>query len=324
MSDPSYSQSALESTLLILSHFALVPSFIYLWLGKAYAEATFVGVLFLSSNLYHFCQAGFFCMVDSFDTMQKADHFFVYSVVFWLMMWFIGLSLETRICIFFVVQYFLFPLLLFYVHASWLGVAFVIFLVVMFFVLTGVMPNKFPEVHFSSLMILLVLLIIGVVFFILGGEPGEENYPWTHTLWHVCVMFGIFFLVDARFGNSLIARAMYYVIGTNETLVSDLESSEYALVDSDDDEHEYASNSDSDEEDEQQKKQQRIEKKKNKSKTTTPKDSSKKPTSKLKMEKDEHLSFYQKTTLRVVNNLSNDQDTEQSKILFLNSKNKRK
>lgn len=253
---PAYSQSALESVLLILSHFVLIPSFIYLWLGKAFPEATFVAVLFLSSNLYHFCQAGFFCAVDSFDVMQKADHFFVYSVVFWLMMWFIGLSLQDRVCIFFVVQYFLFPLLLFYVHANWLGVAFVVFLVVTFFVLTGVMPNKFPEVHFASLIVLGLLLVAGVIFFVLGGEPGEENYPWTHTLWHVCVMVGIFFLVDARLGNSILARKMYYIIGTSKTLADDLDLDQYVLVDpensSDEEDDNDDDDTDSDSEDEKE------------------------------------------------------------------------
>jgi hypothetical protein len=224
-----YTQSTLEGVILILSHFALVPSFIYLWMGRAFPEATFIAVLFLSSSLYHFCQAGFFCMVDSFDTMQKADHFFVYSVVFWLMLWFIGLSLESRICIFVVVEYFLFPLLLFYVHSTWLGIGFVIFLVVAFLLFTGI-QETFPRIHIPSLLIVAVLLIFGVVVFIIGGEPGEENYAWAHTLWHVLVFFSIFWLIDARYGNSWVSKNFYYIAGGEKDRPFD-SNENYVLID---------------------------------------------------------------------------------------------
>lgn len=230
MEDAVYTQSTLESVILILSHFALVPSFIYLWMGRAFPEATFVGVLFLSSTLYHFCQAGFFCMVDSFDTMQKADHFFVYSVVFWLMLWFIGLSLESRICIFVVVEYFLFPLLLFYVHSTWLGVGFVIFLFVAFLFFTGI-QETLPRIYIPSLLIVAVLLILGVGFFIIGGEPWEENYAWTHTLWHVLVFFSIFWLIDARFGNSWVSKNFYYIVGGDEKNRPFDSNENYVLID---------------------------------------------------------------------------------------------
>lgn len=321
MSDyPVYSQSALESVLLILSHFALIPSFIYLWLGKAFPEATIVAVLFLSSNLYHFCQAGFFCAVDSFDVMQKADHFFVFSVVFWLMMWFIGLSLQDRICVFFVVQYFLFPLLLFYVHTSWFGVAVVVFLVVMFFVLTGVMPNKFPEVHFASLIVLGVLLLAGVIVFIIGGEPGEENYPWAHTIWHVCVMFAIFFLVDARYGNSIVAHALYYVLGTSKTLSADLELDQYVLVDprdSSDEEDEDADDSEDDENEKVVTKDTRLAKRQSTKSTSK---ENKKVGVKLKRKEEEEKNKNSNLPV-LVDNFPID---EPSKTMLFDSKSKRK
>jgi hypothetical protein len=313
---PPYTQSALESVLLILSHFALVPSFIYFWLFKQFPEATIVAVLFVSSNFYHFCQAGYFCWVDSFETLQKADHFIVYLVVFWLMMWFIDLSLETRICIFFIVQYFLFPLSLFYIHASWLGIAFVVFLVVLFIVLTGVMPNKFPEVHFSSLIVLAILLVVGVIFFLIGGEPGETEYPWTHTLWHVCVMFGIFFLADARFGNSFIARKMYSILGTTDTLSKDLGS--YSLVDPEDpsDDEGYSS----DDSDEPRNKPPKKKTLRLKVVTKSTKES-KKVSVKLK---DDDESQSRKHIPILVSDYPSDRINPQNKVLFIDTGSKRK
>lgn len=198
-------QTTVETVGLLLSHLALIPSIYYTILLRALPEFTILIVLFFESTFYHLCQGGWFCVIE-FDVHQRADHFFVYTTLIWILLFFLGLKLQIRISITFVIQGLIFPFLLFYIHSTWLGIALFVMFFVLFLFVAGVWIKTFPRMYWINLIILVVLLGGGFSFFVIAGEPGEENYAWTHTIWHICILLSIYFILDLKFGKSWLAQ----------------------------------------------------------------------------------------------------------------------
>jgi hypothetical protein len=63
-----------------------------------------------------------------------------------------------------------------------------------------------PKFDFYDLICALILIAIGFFLHIWAGEPGEKNYPFSHSLWHVLAMSSAYFVIDLRDGKSVIEK----------------------------------------------------------------------------------------------------------------------
>lgn len=148
------------------------------------------------STVYHFCQSGIYCLLP-FTSLQTSDHFFVYSTLVWLILFFTDARMEWRFLAFVLMQGMLLPMIIVYIHQSWLvsvaiGVPSMVGLV--YIMLVG----KMPKCDWRDMIFSVVLIGVGLFFHIFAGDPGTTNYDWAHTLWHIACMLSIYFLLDSK------------------------------------------------------------------------------------------------------------------------------
>lgn len=194
---------------LLISHYAIVPA-IALATAKGFiAEAGMLLAMALVSTVYHFCQVGFGCAL-SFDVLQTCDHFFVYSTLSWLILFFTDSRLTWRFVAFILIQGILLPLIISFVHELWMiGVAVGIPAIVGILYLT--LMRKRPRLDLLDLSFGVALLGLGIFFHLYAGEPGSENYAWSHSLWHVTCMLAIYFLFEAKDDTFWISKLAKWV-----------------------------------------------------------------------------------------------------------------
>lgn len=181
---------------LVISHYAIVPS-IAVAVAKGFvAEAGMLLAMTLVSTVYHLCQAGYACALE-FSVLQISDHFFVYSTLSWLILFFTDSRLMWRFVAFILIQGVLLPMIISFVHEMWMiGVAIGLPAIAGIFYL--IIMRRTPMLDLLDLSFAVVLLGIGIFFHLYAGDPGTVNYAWAHSLWHVFCMLSIYFLFEAK------------------------------------------------------------------------------------------------------------------------------
>lgn len=174
---------------------------------QLFPEAFVLLVLMFVSSVYHICQSGFMCFY-SFFALQVADHFYVYSTLIWITLYFIGVNLQIRFIFFFVIQAALLPAVMIYMHSWILTGVLVASLVVLALVVLGFFVKNFPVVDWFDIMVVFLLLGGGFGLHVYAGDPGTSKYATSHSMWHVLSMLSIFFVIEAKAGNSMVTRAV--------------------------------------------------------------------------------------------------------------------
>jgi hypothetical protein len=169
-------------------HYGLIP------------EAGIYTVVCFISSLYHLCQADFLC-VYSFRSLQTSDHFFVFGLLVWTTLYFIGLNLKVKFIIFIVIQSLLLPAVIQYLESWWIGGVLLVFLLLLTISVLSQVTDKIRAPDFLDLSIASVLIGGGFYLHLYAGEPGAENYWWAHALWHLLGMFSLFFIIQMKNGN---------------------------------------------------------------------------------------------------------------------------
>lgn len=144
----------------------------------------------------------------SFFALQVADHFYVYSTLIWITLYFIGVNLQIRFIFFFVIQAALLPAVMIYMHSWILTGVLVASLVVLALVVLGFFVKNFPVVDWFDIMVVFLLLGGGFGLHVYAGDPGTSKYATSHSMWHVLSMLSIFFVIEAKAGNSMVTRAV--------------------------------------------------------------------------------------------------------------------
>ena len=181
---------------LILSHYSIVPA-IAIGFAKGYvAEVGSLLAMTLVSTMYHLCQAGNVCALP-FSVLQIADHFFVYSTLTWLILFFTDAKISWRFVAFMLIQGLLLPMIISYIHEAWL-VAIAVLLPAGVGVFYIILMGRSPRYSYVDLGFSIGMIIIGVAFHLFAGDPGSTYYAWLHSVWHVACMLSIYFLFESK------------------------------------------------------------------------------------------------------------------------------
>lgn len=203
MKYPDFSEPVYGGVFLVLTNIVLIPAIaIALFIGRDLVTATLLGISFVVSTLYHICEAGWYCMV-SFDTHQAADHVMVYTLVFWIFLVGTTRYREVQYSLLLVNVASLVLFLAISTHTFYFGLLYVVFFVawiVVSYAGFGIPPRPYD---IGLITIAVLLALTGLAPFFVGGDPGDSNYWWTHSLWHFFVMLAVIFLLLALYGESL-------------------------------------------------------------------------------------------------------------------------
>lgn len=217
--------SILQGILLVSSNAALVPAIAYATRWGLLPEAAILSVVLVVSSLYHMCQAEFVCVLGiSLFTFQLQDHFWVYSAIIWIALYFVGLDVRIKFAVFVWVQMLVFPLLLEFIKMWWFGGLVIGIVIVVAIILLTLVVRGIPRFNVVNMIAAVVLVAVGFVLHVLGGDPievvvdkdtgertvtGDQDYPVYHTLWHVFVMVSIYYILDLPRGHTLLAKSVY-------------------------------------------------------------------------------------------------------------------
>ena len=192
---------------LILSNIALLPAIFSAVRRGLLPEATILSILLAVSMAYHFCLAGVSCLFP-LATLREMDHFFVYSTLIWIVLYFIEPPWPIRVSAFFIGEVFIIGFLLTYVSKTWvygvlIGAIFLGALVLLFLVV-----RKIPSIDWLDLVILVVLIGVGFSLHIVAGDPGDKDYPTLHSVWHILAMLAIYFVLELKDGTNWIVKVV--------------------------------------------------------------------------------------------------------------------
>jgi hypothetical protein len=201
--EPDFSEPIYGGVFLVITNIVLIPAIlIALLIGRDLVTATILFMMFLVSTFYHICEAGWYCMVP-LDTLQASDHIMVYTLVFWVFL--IGTTRyrDIQFSLLLVNTAALVVFVAVSTHTAFFGafyVAFFIAWIIVSYAGFGIPPKPYG---IGLLLIALMLTLFGLIPFFIGGDPGDSNYWWTHSLWHFFVILAVIFLLLALYGESL-------------------------------------------------------------------------------------------------------------------------
>lgn len=198
---------------LVLSNLALVPAILHsIWMFYM-TEAFVLSVLMFVSSFYHCCQTDFFCLT-SLTSLRVCDHFFVYTTLIWVTMFFLEMHLTVRLIVLILIQPFLLPVLIDDIGSWWIAIGLVITLTIFSIIYMVVVLERFPKFDILDLISAAILIGVGLFFHIWSGDPGSSRYTWAHSIWHLFVMLGIFFVLELKDGKDyyikLFESCIYY------------------------------------------------------------------------------------------------------------------
>ncbi len=205
--------AAVEGAFLVLTNLALVPALAYCARRWLFPELAILSVVFLASSTYHMCQAGFVCLLDvGFSAFQLSDHFWVFSALLWVVLFFVGLGLEYRFVILVLSQLLLLLLILEFGHDKFFSAVVIGGIVLIAFLLLAFIGRAVPDISVANLVVALLLIGGGFVLFLLAGDPahegnpGDPNYGPFHSAWHVLIMLAVYPALDLRIKDGVIER----------------------------------------------------------------------------------------------------------------------
>jgi hypothetical protein len=105
------------------------------------------------------------------------------------------------------------PALITYIDSWWvlgtililLGAVVVITMAVRF-AKSPVRLQKFFRFDILDSIFAVILVGLGFIFHILAGEPGSYRYGWSHSLWHIFAMLGMYFVVEMKDGKNVLNK----------------------------------------------------------------------------------------------------------------------
>ncbi len=199
---PDFTEPLYGGVLLVLSNLVLVPAIILALYFRDLVTATILFLMFIVSTLYHICEANWYCMV-SFFGHQTADHVMVYTLLFWV---FIVGTTRYRNVQFSMLLINIASLVVFAVvttqtfYFGILYVAFFIAWVIVSWAGFGMPPKPYD---IGLIVIAVVLASSGFGLHLAGDDPGDSNYWWAHTLWHLFAMVAVIVLLVAIYGENM-------------------------------------------------------------------------------------------------------------------------
>ena len=185
---------------LIFSNLAFIPAIMLAAEQHLIPEICLFIVTMVMSTVYHFCQADFYCLV-SFEALQTFDHFFVYSTLIWVVLFWVDLPLPYRVGVFLIFQGFLGPSIYVLVSNSWY-VALVLIGLLIMAALYAIMTylKGLPTFNEPDIITAALLIGIGLGFHIAAGSPSlNAQYGIFHSFWHIFAMLSIFFVIRSKF-----------------------------------------------------------------------------------------------------------------------------
>jgi hypothetical protein len=216
-----------EGSVLVLSNVFLLPSIIYTWnLGLKPEFAILFSMMFTSAK-YHLCQAGFVCLFFEQRVLQLADHFMVYSTVYWIVLYFTGLPLDQRFVWFVTVQVFLYPYVIVYADSSWFPIITIGTLVPFTLWILYFVRKQTDTIYVVNVVVAFVLMIVASSFYLTSGDSDWDTYVWTHTFWHIFSMLSIYYVIDLKNGNNIINKMVVVMFKKEPTITMSRESGTY-------------------------------------------------------------------------------------------------
>lgn len=189
---------------LVLSNLALVPGLIAALRWNRYTEAAVLLVIAFSSTNYHFCQADFICSFP-FRTLQIIDHYTVYSTLIWFYLYLIQIPIPPRFIMLTMSQTLLLPFVMTRIKSIWIPVIVVgslgVITIISFFYWF-----KWKK-HFSYIDLIPCIAAVSAGFYIhvfVEGDPGDDDYPTYHMVWHILVMAPIGAVIELTEGKGLL------------------------------------------------------------------------------------------------------------------------
>jgi hypothetical protein len=202
---------------LVISNVGLVPGIsISLYYGL-FPEAAIYSVVCFISTMYHLCQANFYCFY-SFRTLQTSDHFFVFGLLVWTVLYFINLDISTRSIVFIVIQSLLLPAVIQYLESWWIGGILLAFMLIFTLVTLSMFTKRIPNLDLFDIIVILLLIGGGFFFHIYGGEPGSTKYWWAHSIWHFLGMLAVYFVIEMKDGKGTLNRILLYYRRKNKAV----------------------------------------------------------------------------------------------------------
>lgn len=185
---------------LIVSNAPLIPSIIFSFFKRKYTLTCIYTVLYVASSLYHLCQADFYC-ITTFHNHQIIDHFFVYTAFTWTIFFLIRLNAELTISLITLIQFVLLLTIMKWID-SWI-LAGVTIGSILLITLILVFIYGIPKGGTRDFIGALVLIIVGIVLHVLAGDPGDRNYPFYHSMWHILAFVAIYYVIETSDNESL-------------------------------------------------------------------------------------------------------------------------
>ncbi len=215
-----------DALFLILSNLALLFAIGFSIKRQLLPETTILGILMSVSITYHFCQTGISCLFP-LDTLREMDHFFVYSTLIWIVLYFIEPPWPIRISVFFLAQVFIFPFLLTFLETNWVAGVLIGVIVVGALFLLFIVVQRIPNIDWLDLLIAAILLGVGFALHITAGDPEGSNYSVPHSIWHILSMLAIYFVLEIKDGTNWLAKVTREFRGERRRLWPQWPATEY-------------------------------------------------------------------------------------------------
>jgi hypothetical protein len=203
----SSSEDIWAGVFLILSNIGIVPAISLAITYDLIPEAAIYSVVCFISTVYHICQADFYC-VYSFRALQTSDHFFVFGLLIWTTLYFIGLDLTTKFTVFIIIQGLLLPAVIDFLESWWIGGVLLAFLLIFSLFVLSKFTKKIHKPSLVDFMTATVLIGGGFFFHLYAGEPGANRYWWAHSIWHLLGMLSLYFIIQMKSGKGVLHNFM--------------------------------------------------------------------------------------------------------------------
>jgi uncharacterized protein DUF3522 len=190
----------LTGIFLLVSNLAFLPAILLAAEKRLITEIFLFVVTMTTSIVYHLCQANFYC-IASFNALQTSDHFFVYSTLIWVVLFFVEMPMAYRTGVFILLQAFLLPSIIILVSNSWyVALVLIGVLIVIAFYAVMIYLHGLPNFYEPDVITSVVLLGAGIGFHIAAGSPSlNAQYGIFHGFWHIFAMLSIFYVMRSKF-----------------------------------------------------------------------------------------------------------------------------
>ena len=179
---------------LVGSNVFMIPIIILCFWHKIYDIAGYSFATFFCSTVYHLAQTSTF-KLESLEYAQNADHFFVNSFFFSVILLFLQMPIILRSFTVTIMQSLMITFIGHLVARLHFHYAFTFIAVFGFFVRFYVFPGKRRRYGIVYVFTGALLWFISLVFFFFNDGVGQPNYWWAHSGWHMSGMIAATFII---------------------------------------------------------------------------------------------------------------------------------